>query len=220
METSIAIEVPEYPKTETLFDRNKDTFKVIPGNFRSPEFSLVKRWLVTEKVDGTNVRVALLPDDTVFYGGRTDAAQMPPFLLQMLRDTLPRDLLVKVLRIDDARPVVTLFGEGYGERIQKGGGKYRKGVSFRLFDVNVGGVWLEWENVESIAKGLGIETVPVLSYGSTTENAVDLVSVSSVVAHTERGEQAESEGVVCRTVPLLRDRMGHRVVWKLKAKDF
>lgn len=219
METSIAIEVPEYPKTETLYERNKDTFKVIPGNFRSPEFSLVNRWLVTEKVDGTNVRVALLPDDTVFYGVRTDAAQMPPFLLQMLRDTLPRDLLVKVLRIDEARPVVTLFGEGYGERIQKRGGKYRKGVSFRLFDVRVGPVWLEWDSVSQIAERLGIKTVPVLGT-MTTEKAIDNVSLESRVMAEEGGTRAAHEGVVCRTFPLLLDRMGRRVMWKLKAKDF
>jgi len=49
-----------YPKIETLFKRD-ETFRVT-DKLRLPEFALVREWLVTEKVDGTNIRVVYLPD--------------------------------------------------------------------------------------------------------------------------------------------------------------
>ena len=47
---------------------------------------------------------------------------------------------------------VTLYGEGYGARIQKGGGKYlAKSCDFVLFDVKIGDWWLRREAVDEIA---------------------------------------------------------------------
>ena len=50
----------EYPKIETLFNRD-EKFKVVEGDYRLPEFENIKQWDVTEKIDGTNVRVRLFP---------------------------------------------------------------------------------------------------------------------------------------------------------------
>lgn len=65
----------EYPKIETLYARDPRTFKVVPGALRLSEYGLIARWLVTEKVDGTNIRVHL-KGGSVTYGGRTEAAQL------------------------------------------------------------------------------------------------------------------------------------------------
>ena len=99
--------VPEYPKIDTLFERDPKTFKVDVTRIRRPEFEIPQRWLVTEKVDGTNVRVSLEvqcvpahqgaytvcdhykdPNNyAVHFYGRTAAAQMPTFLLDHLQRT-------------------------------------------------------------------------------------------------------------------------------------
>lgn len=70
-----------YPKIETLYERYPDTHKVIKGQLKRPEFGLVNSWLVTEKIDGTNIRVQYLNAQipTVSFKGRTDNAQMPSF---------------------------------------------------------------------------------------------------------------------------------------------
>ena len=54
---------------------------------------------------------------------------------------------------------VILFGEGYGPRIQKGGGKYRDDASFILFDVYLPqkNLWMKRDAVEDIAKTFGID---------------------------------------------------------------
>src|SRR3990167_3702514 len=133
--------VPEYPKIDTLFDRDPVTHKVKETRIRRPEFEIPFTWTVTEKVDGTNVRVSLErecsvcsgPDpvsgdffscDTadaphtgwrvVFYG-RTVAAQMPTFLLDYLQRTFTLEKMKMLWRgSGEAEDPIVLFREGYG----------------------------------------------------------------------------------------------------------
>jgi hypothetical protein len=222
---------PSYPKIETLFNRGPDHF--VTDDLRCPEFNQIAHWLVTEKIDGTNIRVSLESIDPLdgfapwqvrFYG-RTDAAQIPTFLLGYLQDTFTLDKMVALCMADAELYSITLYGEGYGARIQKGGGNYREGVSFRLFDVLVDGKWwLDWENVCDVAVKLGIFTVPRLA--SEFEADLDFIvaavrgGFTSQVARWERGIDVPAEGVVARTDPYLFDKRGHPLRFKLKTRDF
>jgi ATP-dependent RNA circularization protein (DNA/RNA ligase family) len=212
--------VIEYPKIETLYVRDERTHKVLPGQIRLPEFSLVTQWLVTEKVDGTNIRVHLKHGE-VMYGGRTDAAQLHASLVEWLRTNLPAE---KVCAAFEPHTEAILFGEGYGPKIQKGGGLYRSDVSFRLFDVAVVSPerlwWLGFEDVCDVAAKLEIGTVPILGYPLGIDEAIGLVRGASLVAQVDGGAGCEREGIVCRTEPLLLTRRGDRVMWKLKGRDF
>ena len=233
----------KYPKIESLYLRDEKTFKVLEGTLRKAEPALVKDgWIVTEKVDGTNIRVVVQPGGVaggpiaaadiiptlVEFRGRTDYAQLPPQLLKTLQEMLPPEKFDDMFEDVDT---VILYGEGYGSKIQKGGGDYREGQSFRLFDVLVCGAennwWLDWHNVEDVARKLGIKTVPVLAYGGKTLKELTFlarVGFASEVARVEcLGEDAswrKAEGIVARTNPLLFDRKGSRVMWKLKEEDF
>jgi len=238
----------QYPKIETLFDRNEDTHKVIPGQLRCPEFGLIDRWFITEKIDGTNIRVCVTPNRSLMlppiapggympteveFFGKTDKAEIPPFLLAQLKAMFPPEAFGPVFGDHTDIERLWLFGEGYGERIQKGGGNYRQGVSFRLFDVVVEDDenkqwWLKWADVEDIANKLGIKTVPVLNDNCDTDFAVGVVQeggcMYSAVAWQDHGEEHHqnvmAEGIVARTNPYLYTNQGKRVVWKLKTKDF
>lgn len=207
----------EYPKIETLFDRDPKTFSVT-DTLRLPEFGLINSWLVTEKIDGTNVRVHLSADGLQF-GGRTDNAQMPVILVNALRDTFSEEQVRAAFDPDVSE--VWLFGEGYGAGIQ-GGGKYSKSARFRLFDVKVGDWWLNWSQVADVATKLGVETVPVLRSKATLSEAIALVPATSAVATIESDapQKPPREGVVCRTEPLLFTRRGDRLMWKLKNSDY
>ena len=217
-----------YPKIETLYNRSKETFKVLPNELRLPEFGLINQWLVTEKIDGTNVRVILTPEGSVEIRGRTDKAQFNPVVLKTLQDIFPPEKVQAAFEQEDEGkwglwPTVILYGEGYGEKIQKGG-KYRKGQSFRLFDVRVDEWWLNWDNVTNVAQELGIYTAPSLGMiDALPRSADDLTrfAQASEVAWFEKGDSAVApEGIVARTDPLLFNRSGDRVMWKLKFKDF
>lgn len=218
----------KYPKIQTLYERDKKTFKVDTSKLRLEEFGMIspESWLITEKVDGTNVRVILHPDGEVEFRGRTDRAQFHPNLTATLTEMFPADQVEGVFKDRGDAPVI-LYGEGYGEKIQKGG-KYREGMSFRLFDVRVGHWWLEFESVREIADKLDICTAPILHRVNRLPNSaadLDILFASpvggSLVAWTDKGdEEIQAEGIVARSEPLLLLRNGDRLMWKLKYKDF
>ncbi len=209
----------EYPKIETLYDRD-ESFRAKTDTLRKPEFGNIKKWLVQEKIDGMNIRAHFDGNDVV-YAGRTDKSDLPQPLLAWLQEHLS---VWRVASVFEEGPV-TFFGEGYGPKIQKGG-NYRETQSFRLFDVLVGRWWLEPSDVSSVADQLGILSVP--SYGEMLsedfpKNREDLSGICpySLVASVEKGDfNVLPEGIVARPVPMLFNRRGHRVMWKIKYKDF
>lgn len=206
----------EYHKIETLFERDRETFVVDPSRIKSSVLGTIKEWDVTEKIDGTNIRVMLSDDGEVSFGGRTDAAQIPGDLLQYLMRTFPAEKVRSTLWGDDPPKKAILYGEGYGPGIQKGGGLYRSDKAFILFDVLVGDKWwLEREAVEEIAENLGIETVPYLGRWSLDE----IVAAVRRPFPSKIGT-AMAEGVVARPIETLFDRRGTRVIIKLKTRDF
>jgi hypothetical protein len=221
----------EYPKIDTLYDRDEN-FRVMPGALRRPEFAVPRRWIVTEKVDGTNIRVGMTADGAVRFAGRTDNAQIPPHLLAYLAATFTPERMAAAF---EPEKEVVLFGEGYGPKIQSGG-DYRPDVGFALFDVWLDGWWLEPENVADVAGKLGIETVPAIDFGLAfmdglgkfPEDAGDLAWVLEINGHGtgnstiagRNGRERRAEGIVARTSPLLFTRDGQRLMWKLKFKDF
>lgn len=205
----------EYPKIESIFYRHEDTHKFMLGRWTLPEFDYLKgnEWEFTEKVDGTNIRVGWNPEDaTVEFGGRTDNAQTPPFLEARLRELFPAE---KFAALYADTPMV-LYGEGYGARIQKGGGNYKAdGCDFMLFDVLIGDLWLERCNVNDIAQCLGIRFAPVVGEGTIAE-AIRIVTAGQTSAFGN----FTAEGLVIRPKTELRTRRGDRIISKLKARDF
>lgn len=205
----------EYPKIETLLNRDTKTFKVKIGEWRLPEFEYLKdnKWLFTEKIDGTNIRVAW--DNiakTVTLGGRTDNAQTPTFLLVKLQQIFTID---KFLALYPDQSMI-LFGEGYGAKIQKGGGNYiPNGVDFGLFDVLVGEWWLRPDDMMDVATKLNVKTVPHIAIGTLTE-AINQVSDG----FTSTFGDFRAEGIVLRPTVDLMTRSGHRIIAKIKERDF
>jgi ATP-dependent RNA circularization protein (DNA/RNA ligase family) len=213
-----------YPKIETLFDRD-ERFVVDTERLRRAEFELIREWVLTEKVDGTNVRVIFTRREDYYdidfdVRGKTDSAQMPPQLLNTLRGWC-EDSTAEVRKIMDEFGLSTyvLYGEGYGPKIQSGG-RYRTDQGFILFDVAANGGWLDESQVTGTAERLGLARVPTITVGPI-DAAVELVrsGFASDVAD-EFDATFHAEGVVAKTAVPLYDRRGERLMWKLKAKDF
>jgi ATP-dependent RNA circularization protein (DNA/RNA ligase family) len=231
-----------YPKLHSLYKREGFDFpetgvkpkhgKLLIGEYTCPEFEAIQKWSVTEKVDGTNVRIIFDKTDKregavhhVTYGGRTDNAQMPTFLLRHLQDTFTFEKMAQVFKESN---YTVLFGEGYGPKIQSGG-YYRKDASFILFDVYCSGWWLDRDGVKGVAESLGIEHCKVLYQPKpkeegtvvtpywTTKEIVDYVSSKpdSILAQ----DKHEMEGVVARSEPVMMFRKGGPIMFKLKCKD-
>lgn len=207
----------EYHKIETLYERAMDgSKKLILGKWRNETVEFLKdnRWHFTEKIDGTNIRVHW-DGHKVTFGGRTERAQIPANLFTYLHETFGGSETEQLFEQKFGETEVTLYGEGYGPGIQKGGGLYRSDVSFILFDVLIGDIWLTRESVEDIACAFGVDVVPDLGFG-TLEDAVDFVRNSPM----SRIGQAFMEGIVARPEVEVRDRLGRRVIVKIKVRDF
>ncbi|RYG28098.1 hypothetical protein EON81_29105 [bacterium] len=128
----------EYHKIQTVFKRDlaNRSKTLLLGEYSLPEFQFLKDcpWVFTEKVDGTNIRI-IIEDGRVRFGGKTDNAQIPAFLVERLRSIFePQNALLQEIFPAGA----CLYGEGYGARIQKHGANYGPGQDFVLFDVKVG----------------------------------------------------------------------------------
>ncbi len=203
-----------YHKIQTVFLRDPATkyTTLLEGQFAEPEFEYLKHntWLFTEKVDGTNIRVQW-DGEQVTFAGKTDSADIPPFLLKKLAELFQAEAFSL-----NGLPPLCLYGEGYGARIQKGGGNYiPDGVSFILFDVHIDGMWLEWHNIEDIAGKLHINVVPVVGKG-TLLDGVEMVRQG----YESRLKKTPPEGIVMRPEIELFNRRHKRVIAKIKTKDF
>ena len=118
--------------------------------------------MFTEKVDGMNIRI-MWNGKEIIYAGRSDNAQIPMPLMYRL-DELFKAKIERFIEIfSEQDSSVCLYGEGYGAKIQKGGGNYiSDGVGFVLFDIQIDGIYLDRESVEDIASKLGISVVPII----------------------------------------------------------
>jgi hypothetical protein len=220
----------EYGKIETLFERDPKTFSVIPGQFKSPVYSLLRTWRWTEKVDGTNVRIIFTPETQIIdgdpypsssklasvkIGGRTDNAAMPADLVQNILDIVTAEKMAASFQ----SPVV-LYGEGYGAGIQKNGGGYSSTKKFILFDVFVDNRWwLNQEQITDVASKLGLDVVPFIGDWSL-EEATEFVKAGFMTRVPGATADKKAEGLVGRPIETMYDKNMHRIITKLKTKDF
>ncbi len=215
----------EYHKIETCFKRDPGNLKrLIEGDWANPVFGYLanNKWVFTEKVDGTNIRVIITQIGggrlTVNFGGKTDNASIPAMLVKVLGEKfLPLMNILQEMFPSGA----CLYGEGYGAKIQKGGSNYRLDQSFVLFDVLVPDPtgsktwWLERHNIEDVAQKLGLDVVPIINKG-TLHDMVEMAKTG----FTSNWGSFKAEGIVARPEVELKDRAGKRIITKIKHKDF
>jgi len=207
----------EYHKIQTVYLRDPETkFKtLLDGEFSLPEFSYLQdnEWVFTEKVDGTNIRVMFADDgDGIEFRGKSDRAQIPDKLVKRLEERFAPQLKTFEANFSDG---VCLYGEGYGAKIQKGGGNYRQDQDFVLFDVKIGEWWLQRKDVEDIAREFGLDVVPIIGTGTLGQ----MVQMARVGFASQWGDFM-AEGIVARPVTELKTRSGKRIITKIKHKDF
>ena len=155
----------------------------------------------------------------VSYQGRTERAQIPAHLMNRLLEIFGTNEAEEMFEQTFGEKQVVLFGEGYGAKIQKGGGNYIPDVcNFILFDVYMvdSDTWLPLEATPDIARRFGIPHVPVAMVG-TIEEAVEYVKGQprSIINSAH-----EMEGVVGRPRVDFYDRNHDRLIVKIKVRDF
>ena len=209
----------EYIKIDTVYERNTTGNKrLIEGQFRDETVKFLKNcdWVWTEKIDGTNIGV-VWDGHSVSFQGRTERAQIPTPLVNKLNEMFGGDVNEELFEQLFGEMHVIIYGEGYGDKIQKVGKLYRDDVSFIIFDIYLPekDLWLRRESIEDIAKTFGVDVVPIVFTG-TIDAAVRYVKFEP----SSRFGTAPMEGLVGRPAVEVRDRQGRRVIVKVKVKDF
>lgn len=216
----------KYPSIETVFVRDNTTNKLEFGTIREYETHAVREWVLTEKVDGTNVR-AIISNDGIEVRGRTDKADLPKDLIAAVIASFPEhEVLKEFFGIAEGTPPVTFYGEGYGAGIQKGG-IYSDKKEFIVFDIRFGEnqYWHDINSVFEICTQLGIRHVPYLGNILTeqipkTREELLYTIPYSYVAYENTGKQVEAEGIVAKPIYTLLNKFGERVMWKLTFREF
>ena len=213
----------EYEKIETIYARDTEgTKKLIFGEFRDKTVEFLRHinWVWTEKINGTNIRVNW-DGHTIVWAGRTDKADIPKHLDDKLESLFGSNETEEMFEQLFGGKKVTIYGEGYGCKINNGGNyildkKTNQDCDFIVFDIEIDGVYLERKNVEAISKSLGLRVVPIVGIGPLTE------AVRYVKEHhnSQLSYLQEMEGIVCRPEIELRDRLGKRIIVKIKWEDF
>lgn len=234
----------EYQKINTLFLRDEHNI-IMPDCMTCKEFEYLKdcAWECTEKIDGTNIHfdvtflinyqengsAEITIDHTIC--GRTEKAQIPAHLFKKLEEIINQsdsqgrlvsqvfgDAVSKAIENGEEAFRVSLYGEGYGAKIQKGGNYIKNDVGFILFDVKVGDWWLNREACEEIAKKLNIPIVPLIGY-MTIPEAIEFVKNGFKSTIAENPDY-DAEGLVLKTPYGLQFRNGQRIITKIKTCDF
>lgn len=212
----------EYPKINTLFKRDAENI-IIPSQFTLPEFEYLKdcKFECTEKIDGTNIRVEIdwieEGNFKIGFKGRTDKAVIPTHLLKKLHELFKDFNPESVFKLTQPTHI-TLYGEGYGVKIQNGGNYIKDNVSFILLDIKIDNWWLSRESCEEIASKLNLAIVPLIGY-MTIQEAIDFVKKGFKSTISENKEY-DAEGLVLKTPQGLLFRNGSRIIFKLKTTDF
>ncbi len=238
----------EYPKINSLWKREgwyfeqdmknspdyqKGRQSFIVGDYADEAFKRVKNWRVTEKINGTNIRICFKQVQGVreepFIGGRTEQSSISAHLLRSLKEIAKWENFDRAIQTIDDTFECWVFGEGYGPKI-KSGDYYRDDAGLILFDVKMNKCWkfvdfdvkmskswMSVDDVSSFAAKFGIGSVPDLGVMSE-EEIVKLVK-SKPISHCSAIPHV-MEGIVARAEPLVYDDGGNPLRFKLKCKEF
>lgn len=180
-------------------------------------------------------------DWLMYFRGRTQNARIPKHLYNKLMKIFkvcpesaedgewieaPDGLLMKTFlnlyrkmeEMQQTSLTISLYGEGYGAKIQKGDNYIKDDVGFILFDVKIGDLWLSREACEDIAKKLNIPIVPLIGY-MTIPEAIEYVKRGFKSTIAENPDY-DAEGLVLKTPCGLQFRNGERIITKIKTCDF
>lgn len=167
-------------------------------------------WTYTRKVDGENIRIQW-DGEQALWNGKSNAFQCSAEFTDYMNKTFLEEIFEEKFGRDK---VVTIFGEKMGPKTQ-GNELGLDKDELVLYDVNINGTWLSKDNVQLIASYFGARTVldfmPQELTGCTLQELIKLCA---------EGQFKNWEGIVATPAVECRDQGGHRVIVKIKNRDY
>ena len=190
---------------------------------------------------------------SVEYKGKTDNAVLPKMLEEFMKTTYTPDVIFNGLGIKEFVPVseffehnwlaldektkdaipdinrvpkmYTIYGEGYGAKIQACGSQYLKdsnkviGFDVKVTSNNGDELYLLNKNRDEIMNKMGMPIVPTIGY-FTIQEAINYVKRGFVSHVAENNKGFIAEGLVCKSPVGLKNRQGQRIIFKVKTCDW
>lgn len=167
-------------------------------------------WTYTRKIDGENIRIQW-DGEQALWNGKSNAFQCSAEFTDYMNRTFLEEIFEEKFGRDK---VVTIFGEKMGPKTQ-GNELGLEKDELVLYDVNINGTWLSKDDVQSVANYFGVRTVldfmPQVLTGCTLQELIKLCS---------EGQFQDWEGIVATPAVECRDQGGHRVIVKIKNRDY
>lgn len=219
----------KYHKIRNLFRRDPQTRQIEPYEYGSEAIAYLSgaSWVCQEKIDGTNTRI-IWDGERVSFGTKNtlDLSNMQGKLRQHLETTYGAPEFEHLLEQEFGSTPVTIYGEGYGHKIQTGAGYFPDAPEgqngFLAFDVRIGGRYQDPDDTAGVAHKLGIPLVdhhlPQTTIPDTVQTmARALMGEDPPLTHPQTDK--EIEGFILRPPVMLYDRFGSRVMTKVLMSD-
>ncbi len=184
------------------------------------------KWIKTEKIDGTNIRIILTKPDE--EGNREIHIASRKLILnpedkssKQFMDCIKDVNLNKIKEhFKDINSTVTIYGEGYGAGVQKGG-VYSPDKNYRVFDIRIGEAYQDFEYVEKVCIDNQLNVVPIIEEINSINYAECLYSLEQFKdTLIKEGHGGKPEGIVYKFEPVLLNKYKERLIFKVKFKDF
>jgi len=184
------------------------------------------KWILTEKIDGANIRIIITkPDEEgnreIHIGSRKLILNPSDKSSGQFLDCLKEVNLHKLKEyFQDINSTIVIYGEGYGAGIQKGG-IYSAIKDFRVFDVRIGLAYQDFSYVEKVCIDNQLNLVPIFGNADVVDYdgcILNLMNFKETLI--KDGTGGKPEGLVYKFEPVLLNKYGERLLFKIKFKDF
>lgn len=180
--------------------------------YRSPLLAYLadSPWVYSRKIDGENIRIQW-DGEQALWNGKSNAFQCSAEFTDYMNHTFLEEIFEEKFGRDK---VVTIFGEKMGPKTQ-GNELGLKKDELVIFDVNVNGTWLSGVDVVEVAYYFGCRTpFAFMPHGMAPESLYHLIMMCA------KGDFEDWEGIVAHPAVEMRDQAGHRVIVKIKNRDY
>ena len=183
----------------------------IDNLYKNQTILMFKECYALEKIHGTSAHIRWKDDVLTFFSG---GAKYVNFIALFDHDDLIRRF--QEIGVSD----ICIYGEAYGGKIQGMKDTYGDKLRFIVFDVKIGGMWLDVPKMDQITDTMGLKVVPWRMIDATIEEINSVRDQGSTVGYELGNEGKKREGVVLRPLIECTLNNGKRIIAKHKRDDF
>lgn len=187
--------------------------KKLEAQYREPILAMLADcdWEVRRKLDGENIRIQWNGEQAL-WNGKSNAFQCSADFTNYMNDTFLEEIFEEKF---GREKTVTIFGEKMGPKTQ-GNELGLDEDQLIIFDVNINGYWLDKWAVKEVADYFKVKTC----YDYTDISEQYARPLPQIIQAVARGDFQNYEGLVATPKVEVKDQQGHRVIVKIKNKDY